>query len=404
MDFVIVAGISGMDKARFISNFVKKAGIQKDTLVIRFEDALVNPARKAPSTNPPTTITSFLKESSTTRKIDTIEKTFSWLIENVKMPKATKRILLDIHLTYYHRSEFFPPLNPSSFAGWIDSIDRHANVKIVTLIDDIFNTWHVLSRREAEYPGTKLTLREILAWRSLEVLQSESLGYSLNAPAPRSKQVQTYLVSVRHPPSTFRNIVIEKVPVVVYLSFPISKTRDNAKMVDDINRFRSKMHRIGSKLGVAVLDPVTIDELILTRASKGLRATVLGGRWQLGHSTLVPAGPQVLDIPCAEIQDARVSIKHQVRSRDLKLVETSNLLAVYRPCFPEPSTGVRAEIDHAVSVGQDMCIYSPPEDHVALSENPFDESLQLIGDKDSFYKTIQSKLVGIKNKSRGPVR
>ena len=404
MDIVVVAGISGMYKARFIDNFVKRAGIKKDTVVIRFEDALVNPARKAVNTAVPTTITSFLKEPSPTRKIEMIDKTFSWIIANVRIPKATKRVVLDVHLTYYNRSEFFPPFNPSSFTGWIDSIDRHANVKIVTLIDDIFNTWHELSRRESEYPGTKLTLREILAWRSLEVLQSESLGYSLNAPSLTPKQAQTYLVSVRHPPSTFKNIVLEKVPVVVYLSFPISKTRDDKKMRNDVNRFRSRMHKIGSRLGVAVLDPVTIDELILARAAKGRRSPVLGERWPLGHSMLVPAGPRTLDIPCEEIKDARVNIKHQVRSRDLKLVETANLLAVYRPCFPEPSTGVRAEIDHAISVGQDMCIYSPPEDSVALSDNPFDEGLPLIGTKDDFYRTIQNKLAGIKKKSKGPVR
>lgn len=404
MDIVIVAGISGMHKAQFIDRLVRETGIRDDTVIIRFEDALLNPARKAVNTTPPTTITSFLEEPSTARKIDTIDKTFLWMRKNVSIPKATKYVLLDVHLTYYNRSEFFPPFNPSNFVGWIDSIDRHANIKIITLIDDVFNTWHALSKRATEYPGTKLTLKEILGWRSLEVLYSESVGYSLNAPNPGSKKAGTYLVSVRHPPSTFKNILCEKVPIMVYLSFPISKTRDNEGMVGEINRFRRRMHKIGSDLGVAVLDPVTIDELILTQGAKSRQTSVPGGRWPLDHPTLVPAGPQIPDIPCTEIRDAITNIKHQVRSRDLKLVESANLLAVYRPCFPEPSTGVKAEIDHAVSVGQDMCIYSRPEDRGALSGNPFDERLALVDDEEEFYRIVWNKLARIKDRLRGPVR
>lgn len=399
MDIIIVAGISGMNKARFLRSLVKEAGIEDDSAIVRFEDALVNPARKAVNMTPPTTITSFLKEPSAARRIDTIEKTFSWIRDAAKVGKKTKRIFLDIHLTYYHRSEFFPPLNPSHFAGWIDTIDPHANVKIVTLIDDVFNTWSALSGREGSYPGTRLTLREILAWRSLEVLQSESLAYSLNAPNAGPKRTKTYPVSVRHPPSTFKNIVLEDVPIVAYLSFPISKTRNDEGMVGEVNSFRSRMHQIGADLGVAVLDPVTIDELILVNALQGGRASPLAGRWPLVHETLAPPGPVSLDIPSAEIEDAKASLKHQVRSRDFRLVEAANLLVAYRPCLPELSTGVMAEINHATSIGEDVCIYSPPGDCPSSSANPFSDQPPLVGDLDNFYETARAKLAEIKARS-----
>ena len=399
MDIIIVAGISGMDKARFLRSLVKKAGIEDDSEIIRFEDALVNPARRAVNVTPPTTITSFLNDPSAARRLDTIEKTFTWIADAVRAKKKTRRIFLDIHLTYYHRSEFFPPLNPSHFAGWIDSIDQHANVKILTLIDDVFNTWSTLSGREGRYPGTRLTLREILAWRSLEVLQSESLAYSLNAPNAGSKQAKAYPVSVRHPLSTFKNIVLRDVPVVAYLSFPISRTRNDEGMVGEVNAFRSKMHRIGTRLGVAILDPVTIDEMILVHARQGRRAPPLAGRWPLVHATLPPSGRQDIDIPPAEIEDAKASLTHQVRSRDLRLVEASNLLVAYRPCLPELSTGVMAEIGHATSIGEDVCIYSPPGDCPASSANPFSDQPHLEGDLDDFYKTVCAKLAEIKARS-----
>lgn len=402
MDIIVVAGISGMNKERFLRRFVSEAGIREDSMIIRFEDALVNPARKAVNVTPPTTITSFLEEPSATRRIDTIEKTISWITDAVKVKKNTKRVFLDMHLTYYHRSEFFPPLNPPHFAGWIDSIDPNANVKIVTLIDDVFNTWDALSGRERTYPGTRLTLREILAWRSLEVLQSESLAYSLNTPDAESPRAKTYPISIRHPLSTFKNIMLRDVPIVAYLSFPISKTRGDRKMVREINAFRSKMHQIGARLGVAVLDPVTIDEMILTHARQGRQPLPLAGRWPLGHKTLVPPGPPSLDVPPAEIEDARASLTHQVRSRDFRLVEAANLLVAYRPCLPVPSTGVMAEINHATSIGQDVCIYSPPEDRAASSANPFSDRLPLEDTQGDFYRTVRGKLAAIKAKSTEP--
>ena len=219
MKVVIISGISGIGKNNFIRKLIEYAKINDESEIIKFEDKMVDPERGNDS---PTNIITFLDQPSLRNKINTIETTFEW-IQKTKFDPNKKYIFLDVHLTYYKNSEYFPPLNSSNYNGWLSCICPNAEILIINLIDDVFNIWKSISDKIEDYPHTQLTLREILGWRSLEALQSESLTNILNSEQEGERRVRTYMVSVRHPPSTFKNLLLPKTPICIYLSYPISK-------------------------------------------------------------------------------------------------------------------------------------------------------------------------------------
>ena len=407
VNIIIVTGISGINKSEFIQNFVKKAGIAAKSKIIKFETELTNRSRQSPGIIPPSDITSFLEESSR-NKIKTIEETFSWITDNLLIDSNIEYVFLEIHLQYYKNTEYFPPFNPAHFIGWIDSIDHDANVKIINLIDDVFNIWQVLKEREKIYPNTQLTLREILGWRSLETLQSESLASSISALGAGRKLAQPYMVSIRHPLSTFKNLIIPKTPISIYLSYPISKTRHNKKDVLEINKFRKKVHSLGQKHSVTVFDPVTIDELILKQASHTTSSPIKldkSMRWPLDfNEPVISNNNSVVKLKKTEIKDSIDHITHQVKSRDLKLVDQAALLVVYRPFFDgQPSQGALAEIRHGKNNGVGMCIYSPRSDKIPQSDNPFDSNITPIINMSDFYHTIEAKLTELKKRHNNAI-
>ena len=387
MKIVIVTGISGIDKSRFIRKLVTNLRIGTKSVIIKFEDKLVDPERGDSTTSPPTTITAFLDQPSLTDKVRTIEETFTWISRSHLVKEY---VFLDVHLTYYKNSEYFPPLNPSNYSGWISSICIDAEIVIINLIDDVFNIWRSICDKDRQYPNTKLTLREILGWRSVEFLQSESLTSALNSQDEGMRRVRRYMVSVRHPPSTFRNLLLPKTPLCFYLSYPISKTRQDPDKIEEVNKFRLKMHDLGKRYRVAIFDPVSIDELCPGLSDAASDPIVIGKnmRWPLDHENLAKEPPMCMNIPAQEFADSKSQIKHQIRSRDFNLVESSRVLAVFRPYFGGESIGVREEIHYAISRGKTVLVYSPPEDEQAGNGNPFDNSVETIDDESRYYKRV----------------
>ena len=117
-----------------------------------------------------------------------------------------------------------------------------------------------------------MSLREILAWRSLESLRAESLRMYYAHGSEGGRQVSHYVISIRHPHSTFHNLLFRENSVRIYLSYPISESRKTGMGIKEINGFRAKMHSLGKKHGLVVFDPVAIDELCIKFALDRLLA------------------------------------------------------------------------------------------------------------------------------------
>lgn len=407
MKVVIVTGVSGIGKSGFISNFIRHAKIGDMSKVIKFEDVLVDRERDRSGVHTPSTIPAFLDIHNQADKVNMLNDTFEW-IKKTAFGSDEKYVFLDMHMTYYKNNEYFPPFDQSRYIDCIRSIcpkggaadDAEADdfeIVVINLIDDAFDIWKSISDRAAsKYPDTGLTLREVLSWRSLESLQTESLTIALES---EYQNVSSYMVSVRHPPSTFKNLIVPKTPLCFYLSYPISNTRDDDDNIAEINDFRRKMHEMGEENGVAVFDPVTIDELYCGSEDGGADGTVRMGegvRWPLDIESLSQDGLQRVEISGKEIEESKKQIKHQIRSRDYKLVGYSKVLAVFRPCLGGSSTGVRKEIEYALSKGITVVVHTPPEKGRPDNQNPFDDNVETISDLDRYYGRIEVLMKDLK--------
>jgi len=310
---------------------------------------------------------------------------------------------LKIHLSYFKNSEFFPPFIPLHFRQLTTKIPD-ASVKIITLIDDVFSIWDKIKKRESEgFLNTALRLREILAWRSLESLYSEALKENLNAKDEGSRRASSYTVSVRHPFSTFSNLIFQEQPNRVYLSYPISEPRKNPSDIAEINGFRKAMHELGVQKKTVIFDPVAIDELAMESALLEIPEKERDSntevkleqkhRWKIDlPDLLVKDFDWPIKIPKQQIDEVSADIRNQITSRDYYLVDSSQFLAVYRPFYKTVmSRGADAEIKHAKEYFKKVVVYHPPEDvsKQSATTHPFGSKVDLFEDKSKFFDHLQ---------------
>lgn len=406
-NITIFAGISGIDKSQFVNNFIAKSKKQNEILNLDFEKELLNDERGGANSSPD--IASFLDSPSSKLKLKSIESTFSWIAKKIdERNSSVTDIFLKIHLSYLKNSEFFPPFIPLYFTQLSTKIPD-ANVKIITLIDDVFSIWNKIKKREVEggFLNTSLRLREILAWRSLEFLNAEALKEYLNTSEEGNQRASHYVVSIRHPYNTFYNLIFDQKPIRIYLSYPISETRKNSDEITEINDFRKIMHKIGSYNAVAIFDPVAIDELAMesalteaTTTGSTTEVTILEKhRWPIDlPDLLVDNYNWPIKIPKQEIDEVSGDIRNQITSRDYTLVDSSQFLAVYRPFYKKiPSRGADAEIKHAKEYMKKVVVYHPPEDKgpQSSSTHPFGSKVDLFDVKEKFFDHLQ-KLISQK--------
>lgn len=400
----IFAGISGIDKEHFLSSLLKKSRMGKKTLLINFEDELIVDRGKISIADMPT----FLNSPNPALKFEVFRTNFSEIAKKIRDRKSpTTNIFLSMHLSYYKNSEFYPPFMPIFFKE-ILTLLPDSKIRIITLIDDIFVTWKKISDREksAGYANTKLTLREILAWRSLEFLRGEALKEHINT-VDYGRRASHYMVSIRHPHPTFHNMIFRDSPTRIYLSYHISESRKTLQGKKEINQFRLQMHEFGHKEKVPIFDPVTIDELAMVFALKESRSKNTDiqklrfrerDRWPIELTDLdAKEAAWPIELPAHEIDQVGADISNQIRSRDYTLVDTATHLAVYRPFFNgKTSQGVEAEIKRANDNFSSTIVYHPSEDQKdeGASPRPFGNICTMFDDKKEFIEHLQ-KLVRI---------
>lgn len=403
------AGISGLDKKGVVDSIVAHSRRRGDVHRVDFEEELLNrPPLDCPD------IPSFLDIHSRQQKLDAMAGTFGRITRDIEGQDSAPHVFLTMHLTYFKNSEFFPPLMPSLFSPLLDKL-AGARMNIITLIDDAFTIRGRLgSRDEDMHPGTALRLREILVWRSQEALCAEGLKIhmgNMTETGGGKEPVRSYMVSVNHPHATFENLIFNDRPKRAYLSYPISSTRSSSGAVSEINGFRREAHAVGAETGTAVFDPVTVDEIALRAALErpaGGDTVVLeeADRWPLGEIGPVSRGPAwPVEIPRSEVDEVLPSrgpgsgraagdIENQIASRDYRLVEDANFLAVYRPMFNmKKSAGVDAEIRYAKEFGKKVVVYHPPQDSGGdAASSPFGSNVVAKADRGEFIGYLRRAL------------
>ena len=398
LPITVLAGISGMGKESLAEKIAEESGRPDQIMSIDFEKILMHVSESAD-------IPTFLDIPSARTKARHIGDAFEILVKDIRGRKrGIGHVLLRMHLSYFKNSELllYPvPQLLSTLSARVPS----SSVNTVVLVDDVFAVWKRLRERaDRAYPRTALRMREVMIWRSAEMSCAEMIPYYSDImPGSQAGRAGAYPVSVRHPPSTFKNLIFEEYPSKVYLSYHITSARNDAERVAEINGFRRAVHRMGERTRSAVFDPVTIDELALAaalRESDGDTVSVEARhRWPLGEVAPLAGEPGwPISIPRREVEEvlavlgnghgpAQGDVENQITSRDYHLVELANYLAVYRPFMGRKrSRGVEAELLHAREHGRKALAYHPegdrPEGEGATThpfENKFEPVLAMEG-------------------------
>lgn len=391
----VFAGISGMDKASIVNKIIEMSGRKSQIYKIDVEKVLLDAINCEG-------ISTFLDKPSVRSKIDDFERGFSRIPAMIESEKSVEHVFLLMHLSYFKNSEVFLPPLPQLLSSMRAKVPN-SRINIIVLTDDVFSVWQKLKERAANtHPGTDLRLRDILTWRSAELSYAEVIMHHYDDDsqlALPNEGIHPYPVSIRHPFSTFNNLIFEKNPRPLYLSYHITSTRNDRRKIREINCFRHKAHALGEKMRAAVFDPVTIDELALESALKdasGRNRTISvkqKHRWPLGPIAPLVDGPTwPIDIPKCEVNEvlasprngkkaAQADVGNQITSRDFQLVELAKYLVVYRPLMDgRQSRGVDAEIKHAVEHGSKVVAYHRRTDRAANgpSTHPFDNKITIM--------------------------
>jgi len=267
----------------------------------------------------------------------------------------------------------------------------------LTVFDDVYACKKALEREG--YPYRYETL---LNWRIIECGVADHLAAAC--------RVDNIYLAAKHPAITAYRLVFHPEIPRLYSASQITAVRNNPALRDEIETHRRRLHK-----KYTVFDPLTIDDRVLVNGlpgrprTKNLRVSA-DARWpsdlsDLGqyYASLVAEDRSVfpIDVNKQEAQylneplernSHRSPIDTQIRSRDFRYIEQSDVMAAYRPRLNgHESFGVAAEKTYAASMGNTPVVeFSPPGDTQGLASNPF--STTLLGPacrtKTSFYKEL----------------
>jgi len=314
----------------------------------------------------------------------------------------TSDVIVTFHLSWFHQltREYFVAVDMPSL---LQALPERTS-RVVTLVDDIYDCHESLiaggsaagMMSSVDSIGTAiLDLLQVLDWRSIEVMLSESLAASIGVPH--------VILAVKHPLETFHDLLFTD-KRIVYFSHPISEPRrmHAAGRTADAEAFVQRIAQIVERLQAdsVVIEPTTIDELRFAGVSGNLAL-----RWpfhpdtrQLLYEAPTPAPPGSRPhlFPSAWaadtreeigenglVQSLRKAVQEQIDARDHGLVEQSRVIGCYRPIYDgNASRGVREELEHferLVALGlrkaEASVVFSPDEDRAKYPRRQLAEQI-----------------------------
>ncbi len=275
------------------------------------------------------------------------------------LSKEPCKVLLHTHMTYWQRGSCSSWVNAVGAPRVHDLLSGVNLVKVVTLIDNMFDTWTKLD--VAHYD---IKLMDILNWRSVELLVSDIFAVM------HARENKSILVPVRSSMKNIHNIIFSD-RRKVYLCFSISeirrlrdakgpKARERRSQGEDLLAQNLEFRR-AIEDEFAVFDPTGIDELPLgflaARKSAKSAEDVEISRDKLWPGTypdlwLASSSDEIASIPAHEIaevcnevrSETKTLVEAQLRVRDYRLIDQSNALIAYRPSISGLSKGEKLRV------------------------------------------------------------
>ena len=268
----------------------------------------------------------------------------------------------------------------------------------LTVFDDVY-----ASKKALEGAGYPYRYDTLLNWRIIECGVADHLAAACD-------DVENIYLAAKHPAITAYRLVFHPEIPRLYSASQITAVRKNPALRSEIEKHRRWLHK-----KYTVFDPLTIDDRVLVNSLPGpprvknLRVTA-DARWpsdlsDLGedYASLVAEDYSIFPITVnkreaqylngpLEHSSYRSPIDTQIRSRDFRYIEQSDVMVAFRPRLNgQESPGVAAEKTYAAGMGMTPVVeFSPPSDTHGLASKPF--STTLLGPacrtKTSFYKEL----------------
>ena len=352
-------GITGITKKRVFELLLNKLPKEKKLEVIHFEDLLKEMGNFDD-------LTLFLNSYNWQRQKRAWEETFD-LVQDLADNSDADHVILCLHLIYFRNTRFF-----SIFS--LKRLESFSPDGFLTLIDDIYSLRKRIDVRSQKSSfKTFLRLRDLLAWRSMETNLADILSSYLN----KGKGINNYLLSIKQPIKTLNRLLFSET-LKLYIAHPISSTRNDPKLIKEIEDFKEELHE-----KFTAFDPTTIDERLLNfslqkqypnwkNMEKGILVESvvnidLDERWPIMHHPLLSDDTSnlfPLEISADEIVEVADDIDNLIQDRDYRLISQSDAVVAYRPYLGKKlSTGVYSEMQYARDIAFKPCyVYFPTAD------------------------------------------
>lgn len=335
------------------------------------------------------------------------------ILEKVKRLEKSdnnKTILINITACYFHpeTQEYFSLVN-------INELKKLNPEMIITFIDDIFDIQYKLKKKKSgidhhqSFTNCDVAFKLIryLDWRSKEIMMSRF--YANQIPNCKSN----HIFAIKHSFKTFANLLFEN-KKKVYLSHPITDIRNfqETGRLDRVSDFLTELKNLSELLSESFIAflPTTIDEYRIKNnnindESKLRYYPILLKRWDLEkyknpdellyineefedeNELWINNNNGILPEKSGELnyllETLHKLIGFHVTSRDLSLVEQSDLLVIFRPFFNGTlSSGVQKERNYFLSFKElnkpemDCFVYCPQSDLDKFYLNEFYERIK----------------------------
>ena len=312
-----------------------------------------------------------------------------WSVAKQKFTESGARCqILSMHLSFAARDNRFCPADLAAIARWKPDL-------IITLIDDVYSV-----KRRIQLKRYTFSLAQLYGWRTNEQMLADQVGLLtgtlLEDPdkARRSAICESLLLAVKTPLLTAARLIAKISCRRCYASYPISSTRGDPGRKEEINRFRTRIHKT-----MPTFDPVTIEEKALlgyyTLSKEPIRYDPNAGppgheqeevhkRWDARLSKEGKLAPMVWEpnmvknasgaqerffpvpIDRSEIEELSLpeegegytTVDDDVEFRDIRLVAQADFVVCYRPYIDGRITGgVNTEIENANMMGKEVVAF-----------------------------------------------
>jgi adenylate kinase len=389
---IVFSGQSGMEKNRIIKNFIEHLGKKNSTCNKSETQNTIGlyPLESFICKNK-VVFANWLSLASEEAQGRLWKEGYHRMMHKLEAEKHHSNFI-SMHGVFFKRSRFFSPLD------W-EYLRQLKPDMFITFIDDIYDIWWRLrSRRDDYHPSGMLRMREVLAWRSVEIMAIDTIARNLIP----GMEIPHFVIAIKHPIDMLTKLISEPSRMRIYASYPISRTRDHPEKRLEIDKHRSKMHDL-----FVAFDPLTIDERLLGftfekwKKLKPLPTSISiarSDRWptrsdSFKHALLsdvVEYTDSIEGVDPSEIEEIIVDtedINKQVVWRDYRLIDQANCVAAYRPSYEgKISGGVNSECSYA-SFSEKLTVYQfvPKEDGIG---GPFDNYGEVCNTYEGFIDSL----------------